>query len=130
MRFQFMVGAMKKILIILALLLTLGLPAAHVSVSPAQGASNDLAGAIKRLKNNPRYRGRVLGSQVRQTPEGPLYEVRILRRDDRVIVVYIDPGTGGVVGDSERRDQRWTDRKRPRNNRLGNPPVRNSFGGN
>ena len=67
----------------------------------AQGVSRDIAETLSRLKNNPRYRGRVLGTHIRREGGKYLYEVRILRRDDRVILVYIDPETGGVVGDSE-----------------------------
>lgn len=71
--------------------------------APAQDASREIAETLSRLKNNPRYRGRVLGTHLRRDGRDVLYEVRILRRrDDRVILVYIDPETGGVVGDSER----------------------------
>lgn len=69
----------------------------------AQNAVRDISDSLSRLKNNPRYDGRVLGTHLRRDGSGYLYEVRILRRrDDRVILVYIDPETGGVVGDSER----------------------------
>lgn len=68
----------------------------------AQAASRDIARTLDRLDNNPRYRGRVLGTHLRDVRGQTLYEVRILRRDDSIILVYIDPKTGGVVGDSER----------------------------
>ncbi len=97
---------MRRTLTILTLsaLLALGCP----SPFPGSGAayaqpSGEIAGALSRLKNNPRYRGRILGVHVRQQRRGYVYEVRILRPDDRVILVYIDPATGGVIGDSERR---------------------------
>lgn len=69
----------------------------------AQGRAGDLGSALSRLKNNPRYDGRVLGTHIVQRRGRSLYEVRILRRDDQIILVYIDPQTGGVVGDSQRR---------------------------
>jgi len=78
----------------------------------AQDRSRELSQSLSRLQNNPRYRSRILGTHIRETDRGFLYEVRILRRDDRVILVYIDPRTGGVVGDSER---------------SGRPPTRRSF---
>ena len=72
----------------------------------AQARSGDLAGSLSRLKNNPRYGGRILGTHIVNRGGKRLYEVRILRPDDRVILVYIDPRTGGVVGDStSRRNQ-------------------------
>ena len=81
----------------------------------AQGAPRDIAETLSRLKNNPRYHGRVLGTHIRRNGGKYLYEVRILRRDDRVILVYIDPETGGVVGDSEKSGVRPS---RPRNDTL------------
>ena len=95
----------------------------------AQGASRDIADSLSRLKNNPRYKGRVLGTHLQRNNGETLYEVRILRkRDDRVILVYIDPETGGVVGDSERsvRPQRTNPQRanpdRERNNRRWDRP--------
>jgi hypothetical protein len=82
--------------------LTLALWAPLVPQAAAQDRSRDLSEALSRLKNNPRYNGRVLGTYVRRDRSGYLYEVRILRPDDRIILVYIDPQTGGVVGDSQR----------------------------
>ena len=84
----------------IAALLVVGAPLA------AQGSSGDLGAALSRLKNNPRYQGRILGTHTVPKGDSFLYEVRILRRDDRVILVYIDPATGGVVGDSERQGAR------------------------
>ena len=74
-------------------------PAPWGGTAYAQQGFN-LQRSIKRLKANPRYRGRVLGTRVVRTREGRLVEVRILRPNDRIIIVYIDPQTGGVVGDS------------------------------
>ncbi|MBO6783361.1 MAG: hypothetical protein JJ899_08855, partial [Alphaproteobacteria bacterium] len=59
----------------------------------AQSRNGDISGALDRLGNNPRYRGEIIGTQIRQTARGPLFEVQVLRRDDSVIVVYIDPRT-------------------------------------
>jgi hypothetical protein len=73
-----------------------------LAADPTARNSRKLSRALSRLRSNPRYRGRILGTHIRRNNGGFVYEVRILRRDDRVILVYIDPQTGGVVGDSER----------------------------
>ncbi len=93
---------MRRIFTILALALALGAFTPTIPDAAAQSRNGDISGALERLKNNPRYRGDIIGTQIRQTPRGALFEVQVLRRDDSVIVVYIDPRTGGVVGDSER----------------------------
>gem|GEM_PF-805704 len=85
----------------------------------AQSASRDISKTLSRLDNNPRYQGRILGTHLRQDGDQFLYEVRILRPDDRIILVYIDPKTGGVVGDSERSAQR-PPRQRDGSNRRQN----------
>ncbi len=96
---------MKKLVVpVLLLVLALGgvcspgLARAQV----AQANSAELSGALKRLRNNPRYYGKVLGTHLRGSGKNYVYEVRILRPDDSVIVVFISPKTGGVIGDSER----------------------------
>ena len=95
---------MRKLLAILTIIATAGLALAAAEPAMAQSRGGaDLSGSLERLQNNPRYQGRIIGTQIRRTARGAVYEVQILRRDDRVIVVYIDPTTGGVVGDSERR---------------------------
>ena len=98
---------MRNFLTIAALAAFLGVSAAApvpaLAQSYAQSGSGDISSALSRLKNNPRYQGRILGTHVKRGGGRYLYEVRILRPDDRVILVYIDPDTGGVVGDSERR---------------------------
>ena len=88
--------------------LVLGLSVLHVSPTvpllgeaPAYAQERfNLQRSLKRLEANPKYRGRVLGTRVVKTNGGRLVEVRILKPNDRVIIVYIDPATGGVVGDS------------------------------
>ena len=97
---------MRKFISIFALVVFLGALNSMNSTVYAQSGSPEIAGALARLKNNPRYQGRILGTHVKETGGRYLYEVRILRPDDRVILVYIDPQTGGVVGDSDRRKQR------------------------
>lgn len=97
---------MRKSISIFALVLFLGAMNSMNSKVYAQSGQPEIAGALARLKNNPRYQGRILGSHVKRNGGRYLYEVRILRPDDRVILVYIDPQTGGVVGDSDRRKQR------------------------
>ena len=94
---------MRKILSLLTIILAVSLVSVPVPEAAAQSRGSDLSSSIQRLQNNPRYQGRVIGTQIRRTERGALYEVQILRPDDRVIVVYIDPNTGGVVGDSQRR---------------------------
>lgn len=94
---------MRKILTRLIIILAVSLAAMSVHPAEAQRNGGDLSGALERLQDDPRYQGRVIGTQIRRTERGALYEVQILRADDRVIVVYIDPSTGGVVGDSGRR---------------------------
>ena len=93
---------MRKLLALLVIILAASLVFTPVNQAVAQ-SRGDLSGSLQRLQNNPRYQGRIIGTQIRRTERGALYEVQILRADDRVIVVYIDPTTGGVVGDSERR---------------------------
>ncbi len=104
---------MRKLLDLLIIILVAGLVAIPVQHAAAQSRGGDLSGALERLQNNPRYQGRIIGTQIRRTQSGALYEVQILRSDDRVIVVYIDPATGGVVGDSERRSGSNNSSRRP-----------------
>lgn len=85
---------------VLGILLCLAAPAPGPAL--AQSPVYELSDSLARLQNNPRYHGRVLSTHIRRQGGRALYEVRILRPDDRVILVYIDPNTGGVVGDSER----------------------------
>ncbi|MEK9644816.1 MAG: PepSY domain-containing protein [Alphaproteobacteria bacterium] len=94
---------MQKLITIAAVAAFLGVSAA--APPPAYGESGwgDISSALSRLKKNPRYQGRIIGTHVKPAGDQYLYEVRILRPDDRVILVYIDPDTGRVIGDSERR---------------------------
>jgi plasmid stabilization system protein ParE len=94
---------MRKLLASLIIILAAGLIFTPEGPAVAQSRGGDLSASLQRLQNNPRYQGRIIGTQIRRTARGALYEVQILRPDDRVIVVYIDPATGGVVGDSQRR---------------------------
>lgn len=115
---------MRKILSILTVVLLLGSVNSMNSRVYAQSGSPEIAGALSRLKNNPRYQGRILGTHVKRNSGRLLYEVRILRPDDRVILVYIDPQTGGVVGDSERRKQRRAVNPNRNNRNFGGRPNR------
>jgi hypothetical protein len=108
---------MRKLFALLVIILAAGLVAVPAPQAVAQSRGGDLSSSVERLQNNPRYRGRVIGTQIRRTERGALYEVQILRADDRVIVVYIDPTTGGVVGDSERRGGGNAPGRRGRGNR-------------
>lgn len=95
-----------KILIVPILIFLLALGSFSVPQTAfAQSASKssaELSKALSRLKKNPRYYGRILGTHLRRSGKNYVYEVRILRPDDSVIVVFISPQTGGVIGDSER----------------------------
>lgn len=119
---------MRRILSILTLVLAIGsvnsMNSESYAQSFAQSGSPEIAGALSRLKNNPRYQGRILGTHVKRNSGRLLYEVRILRPDDRVILVYIDPQTGGVVGDSERRKQRRAINPNRNNRNFGDRPNR------
>ncbi len=111
---------MRSFLFISIVLALVAMGGGSVSDAVAQANSNDLGSTLSRLKNNPRYQGRILGTHIVNKGGRSLYEVRILRRDDRVILVYIDPDTGGVVGDSERnniRKSRNKEKRIKRNNR-------------
>ena len=105
---------MKRFLSVLLISLTLGLVAAPLSKAAADENSRELAAALSRLKDNPRYQGRILGTHIRRDNGNYLYEVRILRRDDRIVLVYIDPDTGRVVRDSERGGKRSFNKKKKR----------------
>ncbi len=75
-----------------------------LSLPPAasgQGSGPDLSEALDRLQRNPAYAGRIVGTHVLRDPSGGrafLYEVRILSPGDRIIIVYLDPDSGAVVG--------------------------------
>lgn len=120
---------MRRILSILTLVLVIGsvnsMNSGVYAQRYAQSGSPEIAGALSRLKNNPRYQGRILGTHVKRNRGRLLYEVRILRPDDRVILVYIDPQTGGVVGDSERRQRRAVNPNRNNRNFGGRPNRQN-----
>ena len=111
---------MPKFLSLIALLAALLVAGSPISEAAAQSRSPGLGASLSRLQNNPRYQGRILGTHVVRRQSRQLYEVRILRPDDRVILVYIDPKTGGVVGDSERNRAGKNRRQRQR----GNAPAR------
>ena len=109
------------ILIFMVLGLLVGTPAG-LRDAHAQAGSSDLSGALSRLKNDPRYEGRILGTHIVGQSGRRVYEVRILRPDDRIILVYIDPRTGNVVGDSTSRNNRSTRQRPERRQKL---PRRN-----
>lgn len=74
---------------------------AYLSLAfPACSSAADLQASISRLKNNPNYRGRILSTHIREFDGRSIFEVRILKKNDRIVIVYIDPETGGVIGDS------------------------------
>jgi len=78
-----------------------GLLASLLPLAPANAQNPaKLSRTLSRLGQNPRYRGRVLGTHIRRQGQKVIYEVRILRPNDRVILVFIDPKTGRILGDS------------------------------
>jgi len=101
---MFILAAMKRLMFAVllgfsALTLSAAVPVLGGSVAHAKQQFN-LEKSLKRLKSNPKYRGKVLGVRVIRTSGRKLVEVRILKSNDKIILVYIDPETGGVVGDS------------------------------
>ncbi len=60
----------------------------------------EFSSVLSKLKNNPKYQGRVLGTHLRRSNNGYVYEVRIMRPDDSIIVVLVNPETGRVIRDS------------------------------
>jgi len=88
----------------------------NITVARTQKSNSaDLSDALSRLKNNPRYEGRILGTHLRRSGKDYVYEVRILRPDDSVIVVFISSKTGGVIGDSERNQEKPSNAKNKKN---------------
>ena len=105
---------MKRLIPLLLISLIMGMAAAPLSASAADENSRELAAALSRLKEIPRYQGRILGTHIRRDNGHYLYEVRILRRDDRIVLVYIDPETGNIVSDSERSNGRNVTKRKKR----------------
>lgn len=106
---------MKKFIVpVLIAFLTLGVFSAPETASAQSARSNsvDLSAALSRLQNNPKYYGRVLGTHLRKSGKKYVYEVRILRPDDSVVIVFISPKTGGVIGDSERSSRKTRKKKK------------------
>ncbi len=77
---------------------------AHAKTSKKSTA--ELSKTLSRLANDPRYQGRVIGTHLRRSEKGYLYEVRILRPDDSIIIVLVSPQSGRVIRDSERKKQK------------------------
>lgn len=91
---------MKRLLLALAIgWLGLGTLASAAAAQDGRG----LFELLDRLQRDQRYEGQVLGTHAVERGGRTLYEVRILTRDDRVVLVYIDPETGAIVGDTRGR---------------------------
>ncbi len=95
---------MRKLLKLLGCLAVAGALTVAALPAGAQSERGNLSDALDRLQDSKRYQGQIIGTQIRRTRDGAVLEVQILRDNDRVIVVYIDPATGNVVGDSSRRN--------------------------
>ena len=65
------------------------------------GRNPPLSDLLRRLQREPAYAGRVVGTHTVRSGAAFLYEVRILSRDDRIVIVYLDPATGAVVRDPD-----------------------------
>ncbi len=83
--------------ILVVVFLILIAPSEQVQAAPA-----DLQASIAALKNNPQYRGKILSTNIRNKRGKAIFEVRILRKNDRIVIVYIDPKTGQIIGDTLR----------------------------
>lgn len=71
-----------------------------LSAGSALAQAPDLFSILAQLQRNPDYAGQVLTTQQYYPDPGSpsfLYEVRILRPDDRIVIVYIDPMSGRIV---------------------------------
>ena len=71
-----------------------------IAAGSALAQAPDLFAILAQLQRNPRFAGQVLTTQQFYPEPGSgnfLYEVRILRPDDRIIIVYIDPMSGQIV---------------------------------
>ncbi len=80
--------------------IALALLSASVPAGAQNGSAPDLLSILSQLQQNPAYAGQIVGTQAyRPDPQSDrvLYQVRILRPDDQIIVIYIDPATGQVV---------------------------------
>ena len=72
----------------------------NMAIGAAQAQNPpDLFSILANLQRNPAYAGEVLTTQQYYPPGSQrfLYEVRILRPDDTIVIVYIDPMTGQIV---------------------------------
>ena len=76
-----------------------------VDVAAAQNdRSPPLSDLLRQLQRDSAYAGRIVGTHTVRSGDGGsafLYEVRILSPNDRIVIVYLDPGTGAVVRNPE-----------------------------
>ena len=76
-----------------------------VDVATAQNdRSPPLSDLLRQLQRDSAYAGRIVGTHTVRSGDGGsafLYEVRILSPNDRIVIVYLDPGTGAVVRNPE-----------------------------
>ncbi len=95
---------MKKSVVSIVLLFLVYGVISTSSVAHAQTngkTSAELSNTLSRLASNPKYQGRVLGTHLRRSGKDYLYEIRILRPDDTVVIVFVNPQTGRVIRDSK-----------------------------
>ena len=82
--------------------------AVMIPMADVAAAQNDrtppLSDLLRQLQRDPAYAGRIVGTHTVRSGDGGsafLYEVRILSANDRIVIVYLDPGTGAVVRNPE-----------------------------
>lgn len=86
-------------ILMLAAILALTIPMADIAAAQ-NGRSPPLSDLLRQLQRDSAYAGRIVGTHTVRSDDGGsafLYEVRILSADDRIVIVYLDPGTGAVV---------------------------------
>ena len=85
---------------LIAGILTAALVALGSGMAAAQQGAPDLFAILSALQQNPAYAGQVLTTQPYYPDPNSqrfLYEVRILKPNDQIVIVYIDPMTGQIV---------------------------------
>jgi hypothetical protein len=71
-----------------------------VEARPAHAGADQLQRAVSALQSLPKYSGKIIATHIRKRGREKVFEVRILRPNDTIVLVYIDPRSGEVLGDS------------------------------
>lgn len=90
---------------LLAIVASLAILLPMIGIAAAQSdRMPPLSDLLRRLQRDSDYAGRIVGTHTVRSGNGGsafLYEVRILSPDDQIIIVYLDPATGTVVGNPD-----------------------------